>query len=413
MQRIYILLIMGMLCIHTTQSLEATPQYQQCDTFEKLSKKSTTILLYMAADNYLQGFPYYNIAELLHEGSNDTVNLLVHLNTRLPNQKKVTQKLFIEKDKVIQIGDDTPLDSGLPSTLISAYEWAHTSFPSEQFVLVIWGNSAGPFNNKPLINDSRWSYLPRRAISIDGTSGNFLSDADLHTAISTICSHYRNNKPLDIVVCESCYACIEIAYAIQPYAHYLVSSQVPVPLNGCAYDALAAYLTKKPLDIAGAACDMARAFQKKYESDHHALSVVSLDRLPPLVHALNEIANELVTALQSSQKNSVLELLREIVSSPTITTFARHDYNLVDIGNLISCLSKHSEKLYPDSAEFSTMLSSARNSLNDVIMANKVSTKYPEATGLSIYVPLQNAHPAYENMLWKKESSWGKMCPEK
>ena len=66
-----------------------------------------------------------------------------------------------------------------------------------------------------------------------------MTDSDLKHAFDILVNQYLGGKKVDIIAFDACLmADIEIAYALQPYANYQVSSQQMVPGPGyqlCRY----------------------------------------------------------------------------------------------------------------------------------------------------------------------------------
>src|SRR5436309_1806781 len=91
-------------------------------TNEARNKKPWTFLVFAAADNNLRDFAPRNINQMAKIGSNENVNLLVHLDIRLSGSKKATRRYVVEKNNPVQVdipNEKIPMNSGDPQTLIS------------------------------------------------------------------------------------------------------------------------------------------------------------------------------------------------------------------------------------------------------------------------------------------------------
>jgi hypothetical protein len=87
------------------------------------AKKKRTIIIYVAADNDLSIFAARNIKQMAAVGSNEHINVLVHLDIRIIGNKKITRRYFIEKETIWHVNAQDSfsqsMDSGNPATLIS------------------------------------------------------------------------------------------------------------------------------------------------------------------------------------------------------------------------------------------------------------------------------------------------------
>ena len=92
------------------------------------------------------------------------------------------------------------------------------------------------------------SICEHRGVCYDDSTGNYLTDLKYKRAFDIIVNQYRAGKKIDIIAFDACLmADIEVAYTLQPYADYLVSSQETVPGPGFNYaDILTPFLHSIP-----------------------------------------------------------------------------------------------------------------------------------------------------------------------
>lgn len=108
----------------------------------------TTVIVYMAADNDLSAFARRNIDQMASIGSNENLNIAIHLDIKIAGNKKITRRYYIAgKNKILHMNanesDTQMMDSGQPATLISACKWAIENFPAKEYVLVFWNHGTG------------------------------------------------------------------------------------------------------------------------------------------------------------------------------------------------------------------------------------------------------------------------------
>ena len=174
----------------------------------------------MAADNDLRIFAARNIQQMAEVGSNENISILVHLDIRLPGNKKTTRRYLIQKDKVLHIDpydiSTQQMDSGNPATLISCCAWAIKNYPAEEYDLILWNHGTGilePPHGKIINPMDLFVFNPtthlleldrsigfmdamnrnmsgQRGICWDDTTGNYLTNKKLDLALHTIRQTY-------------------------------------------------------------------------------------------------------------------------------------------------------------------------------------------------------------------------------
>ena len=68
-----------------------------------VQKKPWTFLVFVAADNNLRDFASLNLKQMATVGSNNFINILVHIDICLLGSKKTTRRYFIEKNKAYKV----------------------------------------------------------------------------------------------------------------------------------------------------------------------------------------------------------------------------------------------------------------------------------------------------------------------
>jgi len=388
--------------------------------------RKTTVLVYIAGDNDLHPFIRNDIRQMQRVGSDDNTNIIVCLNTKFPGQQKVTRKLYITRDKILQHGPDERRDSGDPSTLIEACRWAHKDFPAEKFILILWDHGTGSLNRMiraayedevDAVTTYRRNVLASinreedRAVCFDFTTGHFLTDAKLGDALAHVVRHQRGGKKIDIVAFDACLmADIEIGFVLQPYVDYMVASQEVVPGTGYGYDLALGPLAQNP---AMTPRDIARhfvaAYQQTYRHDKdYTHSAYELAELPALVDELNLVARWFDAFLKTPQARQVRDVLRWCGHPHYCTHFENANY--VDLSHLCAnCSQRASElPLQPDQGKQAmlTYLNGVQNRLQQCVIANVKGSKYPLARGMSIYMPSRSIDPTYPHLIWSQKTHW-------
>ena len=148
-------------------------------------------------------------------GSNENVNILVHLDIRLNDNQKVTRRYFVAKNRIDHMNHEPNtqrMDSGDPQTLISFCEWAISNYPAHNYALILWNHGTGIIDPKyykiinpaelftfnPATNkfelDRSIEYLDlfdhpnldHRGICFDNTTGSYITNQKLEFALHEI-----------------------------------------------------------------------------------------------------------------------------------------------------------------------------------------------------------------------------------
>jgi hypothetical protein len=136
---------MALMLVHLASciAMSAKAPYERISADTRFPEKEITVLLYVAARNDLAPFIERNLMQLMQVGTNHNITFLVYLCTAQHGKRRVTQRFIVYKNKLVQVGDDAPTDSGDPATLITACEWAFSQFPSRQRFLFLWNHGTG------------------------------------------------------------------------------------------------------------------------------------------------------------------------------------------------------------------------------------------------------------------------------
>jgi len=388
--------------------------------------RKTTVLVYIAGDNDLHPFIRNDVRQMQRVGSDENTNILVFLNTKFPGQKKVTRKLYITREKILQHGPDETRDSGDPATLVEACRWAHDDFPSEKFVLILWDHGTGSLNRMiraaykdeiDAVTTYRRNVLASigreedRAVCFDFTTGHFLTDAKLSEALAHVVKNQRGGKKIDVLAFDACLmADIEIAFVLQPYVDYMVSSQEVVPGTGYGYDVALGPLAQNPaMEPRDIALHFVQAYYQTYRHEKdYTHSAYDLAALPVLVDELNLVARWFEAFLKAPQARQVRDVLRWCGHPHYCTHFENANY--VDLSHFCSNCSRRASELplQPNQGKQAmlTYLDGVQNCIQECVIANVRGSKYKHACGMSIYMPSRSIDPTYPHLIWSQKTHW-------
>ena len=372
-------------------------------TVDAADKKPWTFLVYLAAANDLNQYALLDLQEMMKAGSNANVNIIVYLTLHEDGKPKVTQKLYVEKGSLKQIGDTMVRDSGDVATLQEALEWACIDYPSDRIAVVVWNHGSGPLNRVRLV-------MAPRGVCYDYDTDHYLTDRDCLQAFSWARDNFRSGKKFDIIAFDACLlASLEMAYTLSSCANYFVASEETIPGDGYQYFyILNQFATKNP-DPLSFARFMVSAYKQEYEgTPDYTLSATDLNALNSLVSNCNSIAQFLTTQLKGKNKLAAKSTIKKCISLPACPSFDSGIY--IDLCQFYRNLLKNISGFKLSSAmtsQFKQLLNNGISLFTAIIKANVTSVDYRQAGGLSMYFSRYSIDPSYYGLYWtEKNPSW-------
>jgi hypothetical protein len=417
----------------------------------KQHKKSWTFIVYIAADNDLRGFAPRNIKQMAAIGSNDYINIIVHLDIRLSGNNKITRRYYIKKNELIHVNVNDPLsqkmDSGSPQTLISCGAWAVENFPAEHYALILWNHGTGiidPGRGKifnvselfilnPLTNklelDRSIGYLDlidtintsHRGVCWDDSTGHFLTNQDLEVALETIYSKILNGKKFSIIGFDACLmGMVEVANIIKEYADIMIASPEVIYGTGFNYTKVLSPFTKTTLDPHTFAKHIVRVYEQTYGkiTDDFTLSALNLNAISALEENINTVATLLISSLEKQDGDSIRQALRASKSKLLCTHFDEPSY--LDLHHLYSNLEANLPQFkYKDPTRgkvikeaLAKALAQGRALIKTIAFANTAGATLSNSTGISIYFPERKVHNSYYKTNFAQSNQWIKLIAQ-
>ncbi len=201
-----------------------------------------TILVYLAADNNLEGFALADLNEMEFVGSTEGVNVVAQIDRAAgfdhsDGDWTGARRYFVTRDTSLaalgsEVVDDLgETNTGDPDTLRDFVAWGITTFPAEHYMLVLW--------------DHGGSWLGLAAD--DSADGDTLTLPELSDALAAATSQ-AGVSGLDIIGFDACLmGAFEVYQTIAPYAHYGIASAELIPGNGWDYLGLLDTLASDPM----------------------------------------------------------------------------------------------------------------------------------------------------------------------
>ena len=368
-----------------------------------------TVMVYLDADNNLEGAGIDDINEMEIVGSTSDVNIVVQID-RVPysvldsnNQGYAddisngnwtnTRRYYITQDYdpyiinsqlVSNLGE---LNMGTSSTLINFAKWAVSNYPAKKYLLVIW-NHGGGFRSTGLAKDIAWD---------DTSGGDKITMSELENALSSI--SIKMGKNIDIVGMDACFmAMTEVAYQIKESTDILVTSEESVPNDGWPYDSILAQLVANsimtPQQLATTIVD--KYIDSYIGSNSATQSAIDLSYMDTLATQLSNLALSIMNDTLTPKANYI-----------DASTHAQYymDYDFIDLYSFCYKILPYSY-----SSEVESIASAIQQTLNSSILSSHYyGHELNRSRGLSIYFPYQYYDNYYDNTNFAQDTFWDEM----
>ena len=394
-----------------------------------------TFMLYMAGDNNLSSAGDADLAELRQVGSTPEVHVVVEFDNA---GSQGTRRFHIQQggkaERVVTLGET---DSGQPQTLIDFVVWATTEYPAERYALVLWNHGCGwePIEIDRIAHQmSALGYSEReslarasstlrrtffrssletilslpssreRAICSDDGTGHSLDTLELGRVLAVITTHL--GRPLDLLGMDACLMSnLEVAFQVQPYAHYMVASEESEPNDGWPYAAVLRTLVTRPtMSTAALAERIVKAYVQDYLDQGYpgavTQSALNLTQLDTLIAPINALAAILLANMPRSE--------RYLWRAQSRATHFWH-YTLWDLAHLCAELAR-TTRLTAIRQRITALHAKLIQDDQAVILSEAhAGAGLERCGGISIYLPppvLTRISPYYAELTFAKSSRW-------
>ncbi len=215
--------------------------------FSRPAHLAWTVLLYLNGDNDLQDAIFDTFDNLVAAGPSPYANVLALVDGYTDTVRSGTTLYDITSGRPISLSAPVTLtgelDMGDRQTLVDFVTWGHAYAPARHTLLAIvdhgggWAPTSCGGDRAPVLASIKHDYLGGNSgLSWDFSSSyDYLDSGKMQRALATITGN--GAAPLDVVFFDVCLmGMVEVAYQIQDYARFFVSSQnlgwTPVGADG-------------------------------------------------------------------------------------------------------------------------------------------------------------------------------------
>ncbi|WFO74637.1 hypothetical protein J4526_06015 [Desulfurococcaceae archaeon MEX13E-LK6-19] len=397
------LLILSLLPINTMfASAQTTPEYKW------------VFMVYLDADNNLEGAGISDFNEMEMAGSTDEVAIVVmidrHPGYDTSNGNWTTTRIYLVQHDVdpnvinstllVDLGET---NMGDPNTLVFFVNYTVTHFPAEHYALVLWDHG----------NAWRRGLAPgQKGVCWDYSDGyDYITEQELLWALDKISSLGIH---LDLIGFDVCLlGMVEIAYDIasRGYADVLVASQEFEPWDGWYYTPFLQELVAKPNMTAQ---ELAAKIVEAYKTFYTTIKPLDYPTLAAI--DLNKFISTVVPNLDMASLYLLIDVYLSPELSDTIKTL-RDDSEKTGEGEFIDIydfFEKINETdVWPSSYDPRPYVNATLYYLDEAIIAQWAASGHPNAHGLSIYIPptvdwyLEERYWYFQQTLFPTETYWG------
>lgn len=400
--------------------------------------KDWTFMVYMAADNNLEGGAELDIMELEMTGSTDEVNFVVQIdrsgnysgNTHL--KWSGAQRYYITKsgdphkvtsEPLVKLGD---VDMAAPETLLDFVAWASENYPAQRYAIILWNHGTGWKEIQPSFSED-FAYQPTPAIegtgsfmddisfniSYDETSKTSMSIPSLHKTLGEA-SNIIGQK-IDLLGFDACLMqMVEVAWAAKPFAKYQVGSPDLEPEKGWPYDMIAERLVANPgMGPEELGKVITESYRLSYSGGSQGntaviLSLMNLEKLDFFKQNLDHFCD---SVRQNIRCIDIIETARN-----DALKYSYGDY--IDLGHFLSLLgnSNANSAIKLSANRLLAALRGSRRLEGLVTNIEHNGDKFDSTTGLSIFFPTRQGfriymHP-YSELTFASETEWFNLLNE-
>lgn len=231
------------------------------------SAENVTIMVYMIGSDLESdsGCASSDLEEMMDATYGDNLNIVVQTGGAsswdLDIDARTRQRWLINDDGMTQIGNAGSGSMLARGELQDFIEFAADACPADRYMLVLWDHGGG---------------------TMGGFGYDELHSDDGYTIIDVAEEIDESGVLFNIVGFDACLmATVETAYALEPYADYLLASEEYEPGNGWYYTDFITEWAKEPsMDSVQVGAAVIDSFGAYYDNDEVTLSLVSLREVP-------------------------------------------------------------------------------------------------------------------------------------
>ncbi len=306
---------------------------------------------------------------LMTGGANDWKNELI--------SSKKSQIYDIRDGNANLVFESAPMNMGLSSTLAEFIKVGEEIYAPKHRMIIFWDHGGGP----------------AKGVGYDQIFNNdYLNMKEISDAFAMVFGD--TYKPFDVIGFDACLmASLPVAYAMSPWGHTMVASEETEPGTGWFYTPWLDALEAKPnmsLKELGAniISSYVQACNEIGQGDELTLSSTSLDALPELMIAYNNMGSVMMDVIGSNPKKLLNDLERAAKQSESYGTNDKSDQDFTDSIDLLHYVN-NLKSYAPEEAN-------AVIKALDAYVLDNYNGPMKQSSGISVYYPIGKLAEQYD-----------------
>lgn len=348
-----------------------------------------TIMVYLDADNNLDGAGIDDFNEMAKVGSTANVNVVVEMDRAEgednSNNGWTDTKLFYVTNGMMPTPENARMDLGEKNmgdtdTLIDFVLWAVKNYPAKHYLLDLWDHGGG------------W-----QGVCWDDTNNNdSLTMPELKEAMKTI--RENMNKNIDTVLFDACQmGAAEVNYQIKDYVDIAIGSEATVPGDGCPYDTILLSLTSEPsMTPEKLAVEVVNDYIESYSDGNPdpddtpdvTMAAFDMKKMDKLAESVDELC--MLLSENAGDYSTNLQICRSRDNAQTFTVgfvpspFPNIASSMIDVYDFADEVANKNLGIEQTSKD---KAASVTENIMESRIAEEHGSDYPDAYGLTIYFP--------------------------
>jgi hypothetical protein len=302
-----------------------------------VGNKGWTVLVYMTADNNLEGDAARDLVEMASVASGENLRFVVQADRAVGQftgpvlnlaDWTSTRRLLVRQGQLEQLADLGEVNMGLTATLADFVGWGVRTYPGERYMLVFWDHGGG-------WKGFGWD----DSHALAGGEPDHLTLDRIAAGVSQGLSGTGVAK-LDVIGFDACLmATLEVAVSVQPSASYLLASEEVEPGHGWDWAAFGGGGLLDPVALGRKVADgfyAQAASPTWHDSADVTLSLVDLAKLGPIQAALSGLAGTYGSAGAVAPVLNAVAAGRRAAQEYAASPDPAQAYSLVDMVDLFA-----------------------------------------------------------------------------
>lgn len=317
LRRVYDIVAAMLMCIVATYSFSACSD-DDTPSVPPPYADSRIVMVYMVAENNLNGSATADVGEMLVGMNNDSLyagdKLVIYLDDvnlpRIYMVDKTTKKTLLSEIEPIWEYDED-VNSSSPTQLKTFVDFVTTNYPADSYGLVMWSHASGWIPSTYIGDHSREIQSMRRSFGVDNgrNTSNINNGANIgHQMEISEMADALQGYSFDFIFFDACLMQnIEVAYELRNTTQYVIASPAEIPAPGANYKTMMKAMFRKDDYVD----QMLSAYENEYRNTYGlVISAVNTSGLDDFAAYMKMIVDEHQSDLLALNASSMLNYMR-------------------------------------------------------------------------------------------------------